>query len=45
MVGWLGALADTYGYYAVDDWMLAPGDRAGVARHTAEINNATRPIP
>jgi hypothetical protein len=42
-VGWLRALADTYGYYPVDNGMLAPGDRTGVARNIAKISNTTRP--
>ena len=37
VVGWLGSLTATYGYYAVDDWMLAPGDRSGVADYVAQI--------
>jgi hypothetical protein len=35
--GWLGRLPGTYGYYAADDSMLAPGDRKGVRRFTAAL--------
>jgi hypothetical protein len=36
-INWLAALPATYGYYAVDDSMLAPGDRAGVSAYVAQI--------
>jgi hypothetical protein len=36
-VQWLSQLPGTYGYYAADDSMLAPGDQAGVAQYMAEI--------
>jgi hypothetical protein len=36
-VHWLSALPGTYGYYAADDSMLAPGDRPGVAAYGARI--------
>jgi hypothetical protein len=37
MIRWLSQLPATYGYYAADDSMLAPGDQAGVARYVAAI--------
>jgi hypothetical protein len=37
LVGWLGALPGTYGYYAADDSMLSAGDRAGVAAYVSQI--------
>jgi hypothetical protein len=37
MVSWLGSLPGTYGYYAVDDWMLGPDDEAGVATYVRRI--------
>ena len=37
MIGWLGALSGTYGYYAADDSMLSAGDRAGVAAYVSQI--------
>ena len=40
MVRWLAALPGTYGYYAADDSMLAPGDSAGVSAYTARIKQA-----
>jgi hypothetical protein len=36
-IGWLGQLPGTYGYYAADDSMLAPGDQSGVAWYVAQI--------
>lgn len=40
MIGWLGALPGTYGYYAADDSMLSPGDRAGVAAYVSQIKQS-----
>jgi hypothetical protein len=37
LIGWLGALPGTYGYYAADDSMLSSGDRAGVAAYVSQI--------
>jgi hypothetical protein len=37
MIGWLGALPGTYGYYAADDSMLTAGDRAGVVAYISQI--------
>ena len=37
MIGWLGALPGTYGYYAADDSMLTAGDRAGVVAYVSQI--------
>ena len=37
LVGWLGALPGTYGYYAADDSMLSAGDRARVAAYISQI--------
>jgi hypothetical protein len=37
LVRWLGSLSGTYGYYAADTSMLAPGDSAGVAAYIARI--------
>jgi len=37
LVGWLGALPGTYGYYAADDSMLSAGDRAGVGAYVSQI--------
>ncbi len=37
MIHWLGSLPATYGYYAADDSMLAPGDGPGVASYVAQI--------
>ncbi len=37
LIGWLGALPGTYGYYAADDSMLSAGDRAGVAAYVSQI--------
>lgn len=37
LVHWLSQLPATYGYYAADDSMLAPGDAAGVASYVAQI--------
>jgi hypothetical protein len=37
---WLGRLPGTYGYYAADDTMLAPGDQAGMASYVAAIKQA-----
>lgn len=37
VVRWLGALPATYGYYAADDSVLAPGDQGNVAGYVAEI--------
>ncbi len=37
MIHWLSALPGTYGYYAADDTMLAPGDGPGVANYIAQI--------
>lgn len=37
MIGWLAAQPATYGYYAADDSMLAPGDGPGVASYVAQI--------
>ncbi len=36
-IDWLARLPGTYGYYAADDSMLAPGDQAGVASYVAQI--------
>ena len=45
-VNWLAALPATYGYYAVDDSMLGPDDRAGVSAYVAQIkqHDAIRPV-
>ena len=40
LIGWLGTLPGTYGYYAADDSMLSAGDRAGVAAYVSEIKQA-----
>ena len=40
LIGWLGALPGTYGYYAADDSMLSPGDRAGVAAYVSQIKQS-----
>jgi hypothetical protein len=37
IIGDLGRLPGTYGYYAADDSMIAAGDRAGVAAYIAAI--------
>ena len=37
VASWLGRLPGTYGYYAADDSMLAPGDRGGVRRFVAAL--------
>lgn len=37
LIGWLGALPGTYGYYAADDSMLSSGDRAGVVAYVSQI--------
>ena len=37
LIGWLGVLPGTYGYYAADDSMLSAGDRAGVAAYVSHI--------
>ena len=37
LIGWLGALSGTYGYYAADDSMLSAGDRGGLAVYVSEI--------
>jgi hypothetical protein len=37
IVHFLAGLPGTYGYYAADDSMLGPGDKAGVARYIASI--------
>ena len=37
MIHWLAALPGTYGYYAADDSMLAPGDAPAVANYIAQI--------
>ena len=42
LVGWLGALPGTYGYYAADDSMLSAGDRAGVAAYVSQIKQGDR---
>ncbi len=39
-VGWLAQLPGTYGYYAADDSMLAPGDQSGVAWYVSQIKRA-----
>jgi hypothetical protein len=36
-IHWLSQLPGTYGYYAADDSMLAPGDQGGVAQYVAQI--------
>jgi hypothetical protein len=40
MIRWLAALPGTYGYYAADDSMLAPGDQAGVSSYVSQIKQA-----
>jgi len=37
VVHWLGSLPGTYGYYAADDEVLAPGGQAAIASYIAEI--------
>ncbi len=37
LVHWLGQLPGTFGYYAADDTMLAPGDEAAVASYVSQI--------
>ena len=37
LVGWLGALPGTYGYYAADDSVLSPADRPGVVAYVSRI--------
>lgn len=37
VIGWLSSLPATYGYYAVDDSMLAPGERPQIAGYVAQI--------
>lgn len=37
MIHWLGSLPGTYGYYAADDSMLAPGDGPSVTSYVAQI--------
>lgn len=37
LVHWLSQLPGTYGYYAADDTMISPGERAGIASYVAEI--------
>jgi hypothetical protein len=37
LIGWLGGLPGTYGYYAADDSMLSAGDRPGVAAYVSQI--------
>jgi len=37
LIGRLGALPGTYGYYAADDSILSPGDRARVAAYVSQI--------
>ena len=39
LIGWLGALSGTYGYYAADDSMVSAGDRAGVAAYVSQIKH------
>jgi hypothetical protein len=36
-IKWLGALPATYGYYAADDSVLAPGDKSGMAAYVSRI--------
>jgi hypothetical protein len=36
-INWLAGQTATYGYYAVDDSMLGPDDRAGVSAYVAQI--------
>jgi hypothetical protein len=37
MIGFLGSLPGTYGYYAADDSMLGPGDYTGVSQYVSRI--------
>jgi hypothetical protein len=37
IVRWMGSLPATFGYYAIDDTMLEPGDREAVAAYLATI--------
>jgi hypothetical protein len=37
VVHWLGQVPGTYGYYAADDLVLAPGDENGLAAYVAQI--------
>ena len=37
VVHWLAGLPGTYGYYAVDDTMIAPGDQTGVSAYMQRI--------
>jgi hypothetical protein len=37
LVHWLGQLPGTYGYYAADDLVLAPGDESAMAAYVSEI--------
>jgi hypothetical protein len=39
MVQQLGSQPGTYGYYAVDDSMIGPGDQAGIAAYVATIKH------
>jgi hypothetical protein len=40
VVHWLGQQPGTYGYYAADDSMIGPNDKAGIASYTAQIKQA-----
>lgn len=40
VVHWLGQLPGTYGYYAADDSMIGPNDKAGITSYSAQIKQA-----
>jgi hypothetical protein len=46
VINWLAGQPATYGYYAVDDSMLEPGDQAGVSAYVAQIkqHDAAHPV-